>query len=320
MRGISQVLAAWCLVSTLAEHGKSVIDGIYWCNTLCVCRTGTQMEVQCFQWTQLYDLMVSTESEAGGLERDDWLLEGQAHWCTEVCLCNTNNVSQIKCVQKKALIQLVTDHIGDWYLHGTEEDLLEEDRTLGERILEQEEEREEVRYRKKSEKRRNRKNRKPKKKVREKEGAVIHVENETETEPMTEHALAPSPTIPSLPLNISARQNETEIEETVELLSMQEAASASPTMTTQPSISLQNLTTTAASASTTPESSRESHTTAVKVSPVREVPMERKTVASEVSQDLDELGSAIMQIKSDVILNQRILLVTVAIAGTALLG
>ncbi|XP_071542310.1 uncharacterized protein [Panulirus ornatus] len=138
----------------------------------------------------------------------------------------------------------------------------------------------------------------------------------------TEQALTPGPTISSLPHHFSPDQNEPVSEESPEPLLRQEAVSASPTLTTiHLQLSRQALPTTAASAYTTHESTAEEpHSTAAKVTPVREVPMERKTVASEVSQDLDELGRAVMQIKSDVILNQRILLVTVAVAGTAMLG
>ena len=53
---------------------------------------------------------------------------------------------------------------------------------------------------------------------------------------------------------------------------------------------------------------------------VLEVPLERKTVAGEVSQDLEELGEDVRQIKSNVVLNQRILLVTVGAAAVAMLG
>ena len=55
-------------------------------------------------------------------------------------------------------------------------------------------------------------------------------------------------------------------------------------------------------------------------SPVFEVPMQRKTVAGKVSEDLKQITEDVQHIRSDVVFNQRILLVTVGVAGVAMLG
>lgn len=54
--------------------------------------------------------------------------------------------------------------------------------------------------------------------------------------------------------------------------------------------------------------------------PELEVPVQRKTVAGRVSEDLEQITEDVQQIRSDVVFNQRILLVTVAVAGVAMLG
>ncbi|XP_066972143.1 proteoglycan 4-like [Macrobrachium rosenbergii] len=101
------------------------------------------------------------------------------------------------------------------------------------------------------------------------------------------------------------------------LLPKQEAVAASPAVTAmQPPTRRQPFPPTTSSHT----ARGEVETLTPKVSAVKEVPVQRKTVASEVSQDLDELENAVMDIKSDVVLNQRILLVTVVVAGIAMLG
>ena len=54
--------------------------------------------------------------------------------------------------------------------------------------------------------------------------------------------------------------------------------------------------------------------------PVYEVPMQRKTMAGKVSEDLKQITEDVQHIRSDVVFNQRILLVTVGVAGVAMLG
>ena len=53
---------------------------------------------------------------------------------------------------------------------------------------------------------------------------------------------------------------------------------------------------------------------------ILEIPLQRKTVAGKVSEDLQRITEDVQHIRSDVIFNQRILLVTVGVAGVAMLG
>ncbi|XP_018007586.1 uncharacterized protein LOC108665354 [Hyalella azteca] len=53
---------------------------------------------------------------------------------------------------------------------------------------------------------------------------------------------------------------------------------------------------------------------------LREKPLEMNSVAGKVSEDLETLTEDVAHIRSDVIFNQRILLVTVGVAGVAMLG
>lgn len=434
------MVAAWCLVGVLAEPGTSVLNELFWCNTLCVCRAKTQVEVQCFDRKQLYNLLGFSEKMVRRLERNNWEMETQVHWCNDLCLCHTKNNREFQCVQEHSLVQFITETVGDRYFLYTEEpedqikaveevqpvgeegpvkqpaeegnlaeeegpverpveeenpveqpvekessreeepqveeeisiekekpeqeespvedeypveeehpleseqtveegQPLEDERPVEEEVSDEKEEIEKIEHAKRSERRKNKKTRKPKKIHRKKdhnppveEDVAVSPTAGAVPEPTTEHVSAPDPTMPlptttpSQPAHISAHQNQPLIEEEAELLPKQEAVAASPAVTAMQPPTRRQPFPTLATATTAPPHTQHATTyeedpvIPPKVSPVLEVPMERKTVATEVSQDLEELSDAVMQIKSDVVLNQRILLVTVAVAGIAMLG
>ncbi|XP_042240286.1 uncharacterized protein LOC121878265 [Homarus americanus] len=338
MQGILHVLAAWCLASVLAEPGKSVMGGLYWCSTLCMCRTETQVEVQCFNRNQVYGILDFSKRQVKRLEKNNFKIEEKMKWCNDLCLCHAHNDVEFKCGKEESLTSFIKDNIGDMFFYDTDEEpVVEEQQTVEqEQLVEEEEEIEETEPKRRSGKTKKRKNRKPKQIVDDvEEVEVVTTEAplaEPEPEPTTHQVVIPNsttalpitaPTItttPSLPAHPIDHEDEAPVEEEAELLPKQEAVAASPAVTAmQPPTRRQPFPATV-TAHTPHASTRESHTNAPKVSAVLEVPVERKTVASEVSQDLDELGNAVMQIKSDVVLNQRILLVTVAVAGIAMLG
>lgn len=340
--GIFQVLVAWQLVGAAAgEPGQSVMGGLYWCNTMCVCLSKTQSQVQCFERRDIYNLLGFTDRMTRRLLKANFTLESTVHWCNDLCLCHKSK-REFKCIEEEDLNQFINRTIGDMYFYNTGDEVPPEESSREEEVvLDQEERVEEAEHNKRSEKRRNRKNRKPKKNARAREEDITTeapipeaepeptttqqvIMLETTTTPLTTSPLtttletSPPPDLPQL------QEDSEEEEEEAEMLPKQEAVAASPAVTAlQPPTRRQPFPTSVSARPPPPHAStKASHTPAAppKVSAVLEVPVERKTVASEVSQDLDELGSTVMQIKDDVVLNQRILLVTVAVAGIAMLG
>ncbi|XP_063589101.1 uncharacterized protein LOC134766228 [Penaeus indicus] len=302
--------AASLVPGALAVPGErsAVMGDLHWCSTLCLCHNG--MEMQCFDRSQIYTLLKINSHYAMKLERAQWLLEERVHWCNDLCLCHTGNNKEFQCIEESTLEEFIGESVDGALLYSTRP--REEAAAVDE--ADQQEEAKSVRKRKRQ--------RKNKKRVREDEEEEEALEDTAASaytsSPPHEDAPAAHTTTP---LPAAAQPSPAEPEGDAELLPKQEAVAASPAVTAmQPPTRRQPFPPTPPATHASHASTREGGSPAPEVSAVREVPVERKTVALEVSQDLDKLGSDVKQIRSDVVLNQRILLVTVAVAGIAMLG
>ncbi|XP_047495788.1 uncharacterized protein LOC125043601 [Penaeus chinensis] len=306
--------AASLVPGALAVPGErsAVMGDLHWCSTLCLCHKG--MEMQCFDRSQIYALLQINSHYAMKLERAEWLLEERVHWCNDLCLCHTGNNKEFQCIDESKLEEFIGESVDGALLYSTRP---REEAAAVDEADQQEEA--EADHRRRSEERKRKKQRKNKKRVREDEEEEEEaLEDTAASSPPHEDAPAAHTTTP---LPAAAQPSPAEPEGDAELLPKQEAVAASPAVTAmQPPSRRQPLPPTPPATHASHASTREGGSPVPEVSAVREVPVERKTVALEVSQDLDELGSAVMQIRSDVVLNQRILLVTVAVAGIAMLG
>lgn len=318
------LVVTWGCLGALAETG--VMGRLSWCKTLCICETETNREVQCFQEDEIYQLLNFSARSVKRLRRTNWTLEGNVDWCSELCLCNTETSKEFKCTEPGQLTQLILDRIGNTYFLELEENSYikrEEERSVDEVEEEQAELDQEVGHRKRSERKKNRKNKKPRKNQKHRHPS----EEEPQQEPDSEPEAEPEPTyadvqLPALPTHTPTDNYEYVVDEVevIEQLPKQEAVAASPAVTALQPPTRQGQILSTAESYTPRASSREVEGLSPRIQPVVEVPKEKKTVASMVSQDLDDLGSTVRNIKNDVMLNQRILLVTVAIAGVAMLG
>lgn len=330
-RVFALLLACGCL-GALAETG--VMGRLSWCSTLCMCETNTNATVKCFQEDDIFQLLSINTRLIRRLKKNGWELTNNVNWCSELCLCHIQNGKQFQCTEPGQLTQLIIDNIGNSYFLEPEGESVikrEEERSVDE---EEEEEQaaleEEVGHRKRSGGKKNRRNRKLKKNQKLKhshhsEDPEPEPESEPEPEPESEPEPEPEPAIysdvqtPMPPANMPTAQAES-MEEVIEPLPKQEAVAASPSVTALQPPTRQGQSYSTAESYTPMASAREVESFTPRIQPVLEVPKEKKTVASMVSQDLDDLGSTVRNIKNDVMLNQRILLVTVAIAGVAMLG
>lgn len=317
------MVAAWCLLGVAAEPDTSV--GLHWCSTMCMCPAKTQDQLRCFERAKMFEFLGYADKMARRLLRSGWKMEEKVYWCSDLCLCHTDNDNQFQCVLEDNVNQFINDNFGYRYFYDWRVE-------VEERAVEDDKEQQA----KEAEKNKNKKKKnKPKKNVKAREESVTPREEkvqvitpaqpQVESLPTTERVMVMwptttttlTPTTTTIPTTTTTTKEEV-MEEEAELLPKQEAVAASPAVTAmQPPTRRQPFPPTAPAPHA---STREVHTLPPKTSAVLEVPVERKTVASEVSQDLDELGTTVHQIKDDVVLNQRILLVTVAIAGIAMLG
>lgn len=338
-RVIALVLACGSL-GALAEAG--VMGRLSWCNTMCMCETETNREVKCFQEDEIYSLLNVSSRIARRLRRLNWTLEENVYWCDDLCTCNLETGKEFECAEPGRLTQLILDNIGNGYFlepEGNSAIKREEERSVDE----EEEEAaldQEAGHKKRSERKKNRKNRKLKKNQKVKHRHPTEEpepepepewepepepewepqpESEPEPEPENTYPVVQTPTPPSdtPAAHVEPTESEAEI---IEPLPKQEAVAASPAVTALQPPTRQGQFYTTAESYTPRASAREVEGLSPRIQPVVEVPKEKKTVASMVSQDLDDLGSTVRNIKNDVMLNQRILLVTVAIAGLAMLG
>lgn len=324
MWGIAFLMLAWGSASALAQSG--VMGRLSWCSTLCMCETATKTEVQCFEEDDVYQLLDFDDRAVARMRRvDSWSLESRVLWCTDMCLCNIQTGKQFSCTQPHKIMQLIANRIGTEYF------MPEEDSEIIHETERSVDEDEGMAPRKKSRGgRKKNKNRNPKNKPRKHRKSEATQEPEPEPEPtqpepepepelhipttsVTPMTTVDTPTSTSVTYHHEEDAEEIDVHEHHEPLPRQEAVAASPAIQTPSRRPL-------------PYSTAESYTPpeleglSPRVQPVVEVPKEKKTVASMVSQDLDDLGSTVRNIKNDVMFNQRILLVTVAIAGIAMLG
>lgn len=321
---------AWGLADAMAQ--SSVMGRLSWCSTLCMCEKDTNTEVQCFEEDDIFQLMEISARSVARLKNKNWSVETHLQWCDEMCLCNIETGKEFRCTEPHKITQLIVNRIGIEYFIMPEEN--SEIKQEEERSVDEEEEPsldQETEHKKRSERKKNKKTRKQKKnqKKHRNQSEDSH-ESEPEPEPQPEPepevyipttSLTPTPPMETpTPTSFSYHHEEDveeiDVHEHHEPLPRHEAVAASPAVTAMqtPSRKLQPYST---AESYTP---RELEGLSPRVQPVVEVPKEKKTMASMVSQDLDDLGTTVRNIKNDVMLNQRILLVTVAIAGIAMLG
>ncbi|XP_053646373.1 probable serine/threonine-protein kinase irlD [Cherax quadricarinatus] len=339
MWGILPVFVALCVVGVSPQPSESGKEALHWCSTMCMCRYETQVAVRCFEPSEMYEFLGISKKIAMKMAKHNWTLDAKVYWCKDLCLCHSDNNREFQCVEEDDITYLITDYIGDMYFYHTVQQLVEEERHMEERTVTREET--EAAENRRSERKKKKKDQKPRKNVRTTEAPAPEPEPEptlkqvslptTTSTTTTTTTTTPSTTItttltttPSQPVQLPSRMNDPAIEQPeageAELLPKQEAVAASPAVTAmQPPTRRQPFPPTA-TAYIPHASTREVITTPPKVSAVLEVPVERKTVASEVSQDLTELGSTVLEIRNDVVLNQRILFVTVVIASIAMLG
>lgn len=311
---------AWGSAGALAQ--SSVMGRLSWCSTLCMCETATNTEVQCFEEDDVYQLLDFDDRAVARVKKAHWSLASSVQWCNDMCLCNIVTGKEFSCTQPGKIIQLIANRIGTEYF------MPEEDSEIIHETERSVDEDEEMAPRKRTG-RKNKKNGKPKKGRRKHKNQS---EDTPEPEPEPEPQPEPEPEVPTTSVTPTTTvdtptstsftyHHEDDVEEIDvhghhEPLPRQEAVAASPAVTAMQTPSRRPLPYSTAKSYTPPELEGLSP----RVQPVVEVPKEKKTMASMVSQDLDDLGTTVRNIKNDVMLNQRILLVTVAIAGIAMLG
>lgn len=305
----------------LEENEWYLEEKLFWCNDVCLCHKNSKKEFECTDEQSLVNFINDTIGD--GYFYDTDVDEGE---------------------DEEQRQQAVTEDTLMMHHAVTEEIVV--------RSAETEEDREDTEHRRRSERRKNRRHRKQNRKRKGDAATTVGpTERDAETLPQPEPEPEPEftpyqepeptphqepeptpyqePTEPTEPTSTSnsttpspylLNRDETEApwsgeQETAEPLPKQEAVAASPAITAmQPPTRRQPF-----------PSTEEPYTPRVdninpRAQPVLEVPKEKKTMASKVSQDLDELGSTVLEIQSHVVLNQRILFVTVALAGIAMLG
>lgn len=344
MWGIVVLMLALGSVGALAESSHRVMGRLSWCNTLCMCETETNITVKCFEEDDVYQLLRIRSQLVRRLRKTNWSLQTAVYWCSDLCLCNIQTGKEFHCTEPEDLAQLIINNIGNTYFLAPEgeSDIKQET----ERSVDEEEDPlldEEAGHRKRSERKRNKKNRKKKnqrtKHKNHSEDSQQELESEPEPQPEPEADVytpsislttTPPADTPSPTEELFDHQQdymykideveEIETSEEPEPLPKQEAVAASPAVTALQPPTRQMLPYSTEESYTPRAAARDVEGLSPRVQPVVEVPKEKKTVASMVSQDLDDLDTTVRNIKDDVMLNQRILLVTVAIAGVAMLG
>lgn len=336
MWGIVVSVLALGSVGALADSSHKVMGRLSWCttNTLCMCETETNATVHCYEEDDVFEILGVSTRQVSRLRRTNWSLQTKVYWCSDLCLCNIQTGKNFKCAEPGVLTQLIVNNIGTEYFitpNGESDIKQETERSVDQ--LEDPSLDHEADHRGKAGRKKNRKNNRKKnqRQKHRKHSSDLQAEPEPEPEPQAEpepdvHTTTMLPPVDSWPTAELFSQGQTNEGEDIkateepEPLPRQEAVAASPAVTALQPPTRQMLPYSTAESYTPRASPRDVEGLPPRVQPVVEVPKEKKTMASRVSQDLDDLDTTVRNIKNDVMLNQRILLVTVAIAGVAMLG
>ncbi|KAK4320228.1 hypothetical protein Pmani_008879 [Petrolisthes manimaculis] len=307
---------------TLVRINWKLEEKLIWCSDVCLCHKDTNKEFDCMDEQSLVSFINNTIGDSYFYNMDTEVEEGVEPEPEP----ETEEMVVMQPVVTEETVMVLPDV--------TEEDS------------------EESEHRKRSERRKNRRQRKQKRRREEEAATTEHdaealpepePEPESEPEPIppqepeptplhepeptayqepTQPAYTRSSTTPSPPL---LNRGQTEApwsgeQDMGEPLPKQEAVAASPAITAmQPPTRRQPFPSTV-QPYTPRVSLREVDIINPKAEPVLEVPIEKKTMATKVSQDLDGLATTVLEIQSHVVLNQRILFVTMALAAIAMLG
>lgn len=273
------------LLDAVQSQGVN-LGKLHWCNALCLCHDDTAEEMHCFQEQEIYALVQLVEKQMQRLKRTGFELQDKLMWCSETCLCHKDGQKEFRCTDKVHLGEFINQR-APFLSHYLEPEVETFDATD---IIEKEEEEhvpseEEAERKDRHERRKNRKHRKNRKKGH----------RDRKQEDVTEEALAPAPSTPPSveePVTPSPEENRQVL--SAGIFGGGGSSNYSPTSTSS--------------------TGRESHT------PVIEVPLERKTVAGKVANELEELRDNVNHIKEDVVFNQHMLLVAVVVAALAMIG
>ncbi|XP_037790359.1 translation initiation factor IF-2-like [Penaeus monodon] len=315
--------AASLVPGALAVPGErsAVMGDLHWCSTLCLCHKG--MEMQCFDRSQIYSLLQISSHYAMKLERAKWLLEERVHWCNDLCLCHTGNNKEFQCIAESKLEEFIGESVDGALLYSTRP--REEEEAAAEAEVDQQEEAE-AEHRRRSEERKRKRQRKNKKRVKEDEdeeeealedtAASAHTSSPPREDAPAAHTTTPLPT--------AAQPSPAEPEGDAELLPKQEASPPAPPDRHA-----------AAHASPAVPAHAARHPCLARLHARGRQPRAGGVGREGGARRAQDGGAggvagpgrtgqrrhgAVMQIRSDVVLNQRILLVTVAVAGIAMLG
>ncbi|CAL4107373.1 unnamed protein product [Meganyctiphanes norvegica] len=325
---------------SIGVEQERYMGDLTWCpESMCLCQIATYSEVNCFENEQIYQLLGFNGTKLLKIRRQKLNLPEHFHWCNDLCLCHNKNKMKFQCVTKENLYVFIRDTIG--------EEKLGEHRLL--EVVEEVEEDLEFVEEPVSHKRKKKGKRKGSKKRKhhihattvpsmlEEEFDLVELTSplatvppQFEPEPPRFETIAPifEPDTPRLepeapwfePFESFTTTTDSVVFGEVDGLPKQEAHASSPSVTAH-SAPIRKQSRMPVSDGDSPQvSTRETDLGPPKVSPIREYPLERKTVAGEVSQDLEELSDAVSKIEDDIILNQRLLLVTCIVAAIAMIG
>ncbi|KAF2350246.1 hypothetical protein FHG87_018998, partial [Trinorchestia longiramus] len=308
------------------------VSGMRWCHEFCLCPQTSETKLKCLEEDDIYRLIALNDRQVVRLRRVQWNPIAQLKWCgQENCLCNKETNKQFECVKATSVLTNFIDQASEILTlfererevqiagvgllppfvqaNDTEHDgihVASEDGPHRKREMDEEDRRN---------RRRGRKHRRNRKRNRS--------EGDDMGEPQFDEAEYFGP---------GAAEEEDYHE--MNLLPKQEAINSNPMVTAMQPPNRRNPTTTAAPTESTifqqPETTNERESTIARSQnpqnaqdhqePEMEIPMQRKTVAGKVSEDLQKLTDDVQHIRSDVVFNQRILLVTMGVAGVAMLG
>ena len=288
--------------------------GLRWCNNFCLCPQNSETAVRCLQSDEIFDMLNFSTLQREGLARRHWDPSTHLQWCRSgQCFCHQSSNKHFACMDNQDLLVNIINEAGADLSNDQVEDV-----STSEGELDSEHDKRDMDEERRN-RRRNRKNRRNRKRNRNDRPEYPSSYEDTDY------------------ISNSVERDNSEYQD-VNLLPKQEAINSSPMLTAmQPSTIREPFTPPTQPAPVSGNSSDESPqqprvqeitradfnrfpSEADDSSPVYEVPLHRKTVATKVSEDLQQITEDVQHIRSDVIFNQRILLVTVGIAGVAMLG
>lgn len=319
--------------------------GLKWCGNFCLCPQTSEERLQCINNHSIYSLLDYNEMKINRLDKIGYNPIATLKWCDSgSCLCNKDTDKAFDCIKNPEYLIYIINEASTIAAEinteapsirfagmvpdmnpNNENELNNEDLPYSKRYMDQE---------RRNHRRQNRRNnRRGRKKNRHEDESEINDGN------ISYEGLAD--TEESAFYNPYSNEDNSEYTDH-SMLPKHEARNSNPMVTAlKPSTRRQpasHPTTTVRSMTPPQERNDQNHLQSIQKSvhpdfqpqssnaghaneaPVLEVPIQRKTVAGQVSKDLQQITEDVQHIRSDVVFNQRILLVTVGVAGIAMIG